>query len=86
MVDSSRERRKHSFWTKRGSLWTVILGNVRPRVMLATGHSMARTPLEIEHQRLGHIGTDRLLELARGGKLKEGFETYKNDPFKTADC
>jgi phosphoribosyl 1,2-cyclic phosphodiesterase len=40
----------------------------------------------IEHQRLGHIGTDRLLELARGGKLKEGFETYKNDPFKTADC
>ncbi len=54
--------------------------------MLATGHSMARTPLEIEHQRLGHIGTDRLLELARGGKLKEGFGTYKNDPFKTADC
>jgi len=40
---------------------------VRPRVMLATGHSMARTPLEIEHQRLGHIGTDRLLELAREG-------------------
>ena len=71
---------------KRGSLWTVILGIVRPRVMLATGHSMARTPLEIEHQRLGHIGTDRLLELARGGKLKEGFGTYKNDPFKTADC
>ncbi len=47
---------------------------------------MARTPLEVQHQRLGHIGTDRLLELARGGKLKEGFETYKNDPFKIADC
>jgi len=46
--------------------------------MLATGHSMARTPLEVQLQRLGHIGTDRLLELARGGKLKEGFET--------ADC
>jgi hypothetical protein len=54
--------------------------------MLATGHSMARTPLEVQLQRLGHIGTDRLLELARGGKLKEGFETYKNDPFKIADC
>jgi len=66
--------------------WTVMLGLVRPRVMLATGHMMARTPLEIEHQRLGPIDVDRLLELARAGRLKERYKTYRNVPFEAGDC
>ena len=70
---------------KRSSLWTVVLGMIPPSPpMIATVASV--TPLESEHRRLGHIGVDRLMELAREGKLQGSYDDYKHDTFNSLNC
>jgi hypothetical protein len=71
---------------KKGSLWTVVLGTVHPLVMMAGIPNRPKTVLEEEHQRLGHIGVGRLMELAKEGLLKKGYKEYKDDPFKLTAC
>ena len=56
--------------------------SIQPMIAMMTTMS----PLEQEHQRLGHIGVDRLLELAREGKLRGDYKDFRNDPFKTLNC
>ena len=72
--------------TKRGPLWTTTIGKIPPNIVLTTIDMSSSTPLYLEHQRLGHMGRERLMELARAGKLKEEYSTYKNDQFKMENC
>ena len=67
---------------KKGSLWSVNLKLIDSQSPAVFG----ATELEKEHQRLGHIGVERLKELAREGKLEKGWDTYKNDPFTLSNC
>jgi hypothetical protein len=70
--------------TKKGPLWITHIGDITHNAF--TTSLSRRSPLAKEHERLGHMGKERLMELAKAGKLKEGYETYRNDPFKTANC
>ena len=44
------------------------------------------SPLYNEHCRLGHLGRDALVDLAKGGKLKYDLDVIKADEFKLSDC
>lgn len=45
-----------------------------------------RSPLEEEHQRLGHLGRAKLLEIARAGGTKHDVKDLEKDNFKLTDC
>ncbi|KAK4685970.1 putative transposase, partial [Tremellales sp. Uapishka_1] len=68
-------------------LWTVRLGST-PMAML-TAPAMtnpARSELEVEHQRLGHLGITKILELAKNGHTSTPYQRLKEDRFKIEDC
>lgn len=46
---------------KDGPLWTTVLGTVEPLILAARIGGKGESTLEAEHQRLGHIGRERLL-------------------------
>ena len=80
---------------KNNRLWTVPTARIRPDIMLnsvrlinqvAMTVDIARSHLEEEHQRLGHIGKARLMELAKEGHLDYSFEQLKDDRFQLTDC
>ena len=76
---------------KKGALWTLALEKqVDDVIAVAEGGERVikagMTPLYHEHCRLGHIGRERLLELAKEGKLVGRYDTHKLDPFTLADC
>ena len=48
--------------------------------------TLSRSNLEVEHQRLAHIGKSKLLELAKKGELNYTYEQLKDDPFDTSKC
>jgi hypothetical protein len=52
-------------------------------VMAATAMVVqdSKSPLEKEHQRLGHLGVQKLMDLAKRGELDKTYEEYKHDPF-----
>jgi hypothetical protein len=58
---------------KDGPLWTTVLGTVEPLALAVGICSEGKGILEQEHQRLGHIGRSRLLDLAKDGKLNGSF-------------
>ena len=70
---------------KRGSLWTVRLGTTQPSILLTTAVDTS-SPLEAKHQRLGHIGIDRLKDLGRKGLLSQPWAAYKDDTFVIGAC
>ncbi|RXK35343.1 hypothetical protein M231_07394 [Tremella mesenterica] len=55
-------------------------------VMLIILTPKATSLLKSEHQRLGHIGNDKVKNLGRQGLLKKNWDTYKNDPITTDKC
>jgi transposase InsO family protein len=71
---------------RRGDLWTIRLGKNQATAMLTGPLVKSRTPLEAEHQRLGHIGRSKLLDLAREGKLSISSKTAESDRFRITDC
>jgi hypothetical protein len=71
---------------KDGPLWTTVVGTVEPLILATGTGDKGRSALEEEHQRLGHIGRERLLELAKAGKLKGTYEGIRKDPFRTDQC
>ena len=62
--------------------------NFLPSVSLAASvlPDTMSSPLAIEHKRLGHIGRDRLLELAKNSLLEYDYDTLKDDPFRLSAC
>jgi hypothetical protein len=68
---------------KDGPLWTTVLGTVEPLALAVGIGSEGKSILEQEHQRLGHIGRSRLLDLAKAGKLNGSFEDLRKDSFRT---
>ena len=71
---------------KQGSLWSTSLGTTNPTIHLTTSGQSSSSPLEEEHQRLGHVGVPVLMELAKKGLLRKGYDHYKNDTFRMASC
>ena len=71
---------------KDGPLWTTVIGTVEPLILAAGIGSSGTSVLEEEHQRLGHIGREKLLDLAKAGKLKGSYEDLRKDPFRTNKC
>ena len=71
---------------KDGPLWTTVIGTVEPLILAAGIGSEGKSVLEEEHQRLGHIGREKLLDLAKAGKLKGSYEDLRKDPFRTDQC
>ena len=47
---------------------------------------LADSPLYLEHCRLGHLGRERLIELAKGVTLRYDLAAIKDDEFKLSDC
>jgi hypothetical protein len=47
---------------------------------------LVRSHLEAEHQRMGHIGRKKLLELAKDGLLAIDYKSAETDSFRTTDC
>jgi hypothetical protein len=70
---------------REGPLWTTV-GTVEPLILAAGTGSVGKSALEEEHQRLGHIGRERLLELAKARRLKGSYEDLRKDPFRTDQC
>ena len=69
---------------RKGSLWSVHLGNSTPHILLSTNNPpIPKSKLEAEHQRLGHLGVPKLLELARMGLLSR--KEYRGDIFRSID-
>jgi hypothetical protein len=69
----SLSRKKEQMPIRRqGDLWTICLGN-QATAMLTGPLLKSRTPLEADHQRLGHIGRSKLLDLAKEGMLSTIF-------------
>jgi hypothetical protein len=54
----SRKKERMSIH-RQGALWTICLGQYQATAMLAGPLVEARTLLEVEHQRLGHIGRSK---------------------------
>jgi hypothetical protein len=71
---------------KDGPLWTTVVRTVEPLILAAGTGSLGKSVLEEEHQRLGHIGREKLLDLAKAGKLKGSHEDLRKDPFRTDQC
>jgi hypothetical protein len=71
---------------KDGPLWTTVVGTVEPLILSAGISNLGRSALEEEHQRLGHIGREKLLDLAKAGKLEGSYEDLRKDPFRTNRC
>ena len=44
------------------------------------------SPMALEHKRLGHMGRERILELAKEGVLNYGYDELKNDSFQLSAC
>lgn len=76
-----------NFSAKRPQAMVVapVSGFITPTDSLNAFHP-AESPHYIEHRRLGHIGRDDLLDLAKGGNLAYDYATLKNDDFKLSDC
>jgi hypothetical protein len=71
---------------KDGRLWTTVVGTVEPIILAVGIGSSGTSALEEEYQRLGHIGREKLLNLAKAGKLKGSYEDLRKDPFRTNKC
>jgi hypothetical protein len=71
---------------KDGPLWTTVVGTVEPLILAAGTGRLGKSVLEEEHQRLGHVGREKLLDLAKAGNLKGTCEDLRNDPFRTDQC
>jgi hypothetical protein len=52
-------------------------GTVEPLILAPGTGSLGKSALEEEHQRLGHIGGEKLLDLANAGKPKESHEELR---------
>ena len=69
----------------------VSFGLPRPRTVsppLGNAYAVPQvdSPLYSEHVRLGHIGRDQIIDLAKGGQLRYSLEDLKQDDFKLSDC
>jgi hypothetical protein len=71
---------------KDGPLWTTVIGTVELLILSAGSGSLGKSVLEEEHQRLGHIGREKLLDLAKARKLKGSYEDLRKYPFRTDQC
>jgi hypothetical protein len=69
-----------------GPLWTTVVGTIEMLILAAGTGDQGKSVLEEEHQRLGQIGRERLLEPAKAGKLKGSFKVLRKDPFRTDQC
>lgn len=67
-----------------GVLNYIQLGTV---INLGTISSIeAMGPLQLEHNRLGHISRKKILELARLGELRCSHDVLEKDEYRTGDC
>ena len=66
--------------SKSDRLWTT------PHSEAVYHTEVVRSKLEEEHQRLGHVGKTKLLELGKQGKLRYKWEDIKDDNFQLTDC
>lgn len=65
---------------------TTVVGTVEPLILAAGTGSLGKSALEEEHQRLGHIGREELLDLAKTGNVRGSYEDLRKDPFRTDQC
>ena len=71
---------------RQGGLWVTSLSGAKATALLTGPLVKSRTALEGEHQRLGHIGRHKLLEMAKDGLLAIDQKAAECDSFKTTDC
>jgi hypothetical protein len=81
-----KRRKERLTLQKDGTLWKTVIGTVEPLILAAGIGSSGTSALEEEHQRLGHIGREKLLDLAKARKLKGSYEDLRKDPFRPNQC
>ena len=67
-----------------GVLSYVQLGTVINHGTISNLQGMG--PLQIEHNRLGHVSRKKILELARSGELRHSYDVLEKDEYRTSDC
>ena len=69
-----------------GGLWALELPNQNHQIMLSTPMTPAKTALQNEHERLGHLGRKKLLSMAKDNLLRMSFSEASSDSFRTDHC
>ena len=84
MKEQLRRGKEVITMTRRGLLNFARLGRLAHNATINA--TIAMGPLQIEHNRLGHIGRTRILELAQAGELRSSYDDLKKDTWRTDDC